>query len=813
MKKNFFRISIIFVIILICFLSSCKSCNKENDINNDDEQQENNENNINNNNQQNNPTKNPKLNVDKLNIELLPNETYELNITLEDADVEDIEYNFEVSDVSVVKIENKVITALNVGTATIKISVLNSNAAPVLVNVKVNEPPVPPVIVTKETIDLIIGSSHKIEYHVEPLDVNQSVTFTSLDERIVTVDEFGNINALTAGTTKIVITLTFDPSIYYEINITVSEPPIPSKIVSETSLELIIGTTYQLEYYVEPVTSSQEVTFTSSDKAVITVDENGLITCHDLGDAFITIKSKEKSAVKLRVNIEVVLPEVESIDTIDELNLGYYETKELTCSVIPSNAVQDVTYKSLDENIVIVDEFGNVTSLKPGTTKVVIRSVYDENVFKEVIVSVSGTLATSLTSVNNIDLNIGATSYISYELLPSDAFRTIEYEVSDTSAIEVNDGVLVAKKNGTYKVTLKTIDGSNLETVINVNIIGDSIPVLSLSESFEKDTNISLYESFDPLEGIRIFDAEDGELTNITKVTSNVNVCEYGKYKATYEVIDSDGNELYYERDIEVVWDYSVTFIGHAGSLYGGMNSEEAILYAATVLKYTAIEIDVKQTKDGVFVLSHDDTFAGYNLTDYDWDFLKDVERTGTRGAGVTGLKDTSYTAKLCTLKKYLEICKEYNITAVIELKSSPGISNWIETNSPESSRMPALIKEIEDTGMINNVIFLGSQYECLAWTRRNGYDFIPCQYLVSSCESETYLNRCIEYNFDISIDISSGSNSMEWIKKYKDAGLKVSTYTFSQYTSYKEIQKWIDKGVDFVTTDWHDPKELNLPK
>ena len=801
MKTNFIKISVIIIIIFGCFLSSCKGCNNQNNKNDDNLQQENNQ------------TKTPKIKVDKLNIELLPNESYELDITLEDADVENIEYKFEVDDLNIVKVENNVITALNVGTTTIKISVLNSDAEAVVVNIKVNEPPLPPVIITEEMVVLFVGSSHKIEYHIEPLDIDQSVTFTSLDETIVTVDELGNLTALNVGVAKVVITLTADISIYCEINIIVSEPPKPSKIVAEKYLELIIGTTYQLEYYVEPLCSSQEVSFSSSDKAVITVDENGLITCHDLGDAFITIKSKENSSIKLKVSIEVVLPEVEKIDSVDELNLGYYETKELTCNVIPSNAVQDVTYKSLDESIVTVDEYGNITSIKPGTTKVVITSVYDETVTKEIIVTVSGTLAISLTTLNNIDLNIGNSTYISYELLPNDAFRTIEYVVSDSDAVEVNDGVLIAKKNGTYTVTLKTIDGSNLETVIKVNITGESIPVLSLTESFEKDTNIGLYETFDPLEGIRIFDAEDGELTNITKVTSNVNPNEYGKYKVTYEVSDSDGNELCYERDIEVVWDYSVTFIGHAGSLYGGMNSEEAILYAATVLKYTAIEIDVKQTKDGVFVLSHDDTFAGYNLTDYTWEELKDVERTGTRGAGVTGLKDTSYTAKLCTLKRYLEICKEYNITAVIELKSSPGISNWTETNAPQTSRMPALIKEIEDCGMINNVIFLGSQYECLAWTRRNGYDFIPCQYLVSSCESETYLNRCIEYNFDISIDISSGSNSMEWIQKYKDAGLKVSTYTFSQYTNYKEIQKWIDKGVDFVTTDWHDPKELNLPK
>ena len=290
---------------------------------------------------------------------------------------------------------------------------------------------------------------------------------------------------------------------------------------------------------------------------------------------------------------------------------------------------------------------------------------------------------------------------------------------------------------------------------------------------------------------------------------------EYGKYKVTYEVTDSAGNELYYERDIEVVWDYSVTFIGHAGSLYGAMNSEEAILYAAKVLKYTAIEIDLKQTKDGVFVLSHDETFAGYELGQHDWSFLKDVEVTVKRSAGISDPSPkASYKAKLCTLRRYLEICKEYNITAVIELKTSAGISNWTETNSPEKSRMPALITEIKACGMINNIIFLTSQYECLAWTRRNGYDFIPCQYLVSSCESTEYLNRCIEYNLDISFNVRDGvKNSDEWIKKYKDAGLQVSTYTFEQWASYNEIQEWIDKGVDFVTTDWHNPKELNLPK
>ena len=42
--------------------------------------------------------------------------------------------------------------------------------------------------------------------------------------------------------------------------------------------------------------------------------------------------------------------------------------------------------------------------------------------------------------------------------------------------------------------------------------------------------------------------------------------------------------------------------------------TEEAILNGITKLKYQCIEIDIKQTKDGVFVLCHDDNFGDYTL-------------------------------------------------------------------------------------------------------------------------------------------------------------------------------------------------------
>ena len=653
----------------------------------------------------------------------------------------------------------------------------------------------------------------------ETLELKPTVDGSTNYEFIFTPskDGFVNINnniiqGISAGVVNILISSSDSSVKTTSVKITIEEKIKPTKINSEDFLKVVIGTTYKIEYSVEPFDASDEVTFVSNNKGVVTVDENGVLAGHKLGDAIITIKSVDNPSLYIKIDVEVVLPYPESIEAIDNLTIDYKETYTLTHVIHPLDAIQDVRYYSLDESICSVDSKGVVTALKPGVTKIVIVSKIKDEIKHEVTVTVESTLATTLETQNELNLNFGDIYQIEYDISPKEAYQGIKYTIVNQDAIEVSEsGVLTAKQIGQFEVILSTIDGSNLQTKISVNVTCKENTVFSFSNDFLINDTISIFEEFDPLDGIRVFDTVDGELTNQLVVDSSVDNTEYGTYTVIYQ-LESKG--LYLERQIEVVWDYDVTFIGHAGSLFGAMNSEEAILYAATVLKYPAIEIDLKQTKDGVFVLSHDETFAGYTLSDYTWEELKNIEVTVKRSQGLSNLGvNNTFTAKLCTLERYLEICKTYNIIAVIELKTSAGISNWTEQNTPDKSRMPVLIKQIEEAGMINQIIFLTSQYECLAWTRRNGYDFIPCQYLVSTCEDQTYLNRCIQYNLDISFNVRDGvKNSDEWIKKYKDAGIKIATYTFEQYASYDEVQKWIDKGVDFITTDWHDVSNLYLP-
>lgn len=474
------------------------------------------------------------------------------------------------------------------------------------------------------------------------------------------------------------------------------------------------------------------------------------------------------------------------------------------------------TYRTLDEGVITIEN-NIITAISKGSSVVKIGIDNNEKVSELTLnVKVKNIEPAEVISTEDINIQIGETSKINYEVKPDKAVYEIKYTSNNKDIAKVSeDGVVTGISGGTTTITISVIgDTQTITKDVNVTVKSNEKPIFKFNDKYVEKLQVNWNDDKQLLEGITVEDVEDGDITNNIEITNKEVIQDYGKQVLFYKAKDSDGNEISFEREIEVVWNYDVQFIGHAGSYFGLMNSEEAIMYAITNLKYQAIEIDIKQTKDGVFVLSHDDTFGDYQIANTNWNELKDVEITKSRkeasaypvvNGDVKG--DGVYTTKICSLQKYLQICKQYNVTAVIELKSSKGITN------SDQSRMQALMDEIEKENMLENVIFLGSQYNCLIWTRQNGYEYIPCQYLVNSCESETYLQRCIDYNLDISINVTADyTNGEDWLARYKDAGLKVSTYTYTQYVNYDKVQEWIDKGVDFVTCDWHQMANLKLP-
>ena len=235
--------------------------------------------------------------------------------------------------------------------------------------------------------------------------------------------------------------------------------------------------------------------------------------------------------------------------------------------------------------------------------------------------------------------------------------------------------------------------------------------------------------------------------------------------------------------------------VGHRGSLYGVENSVESFTNGAK-MGYDYLETDFKVTKDKQFVCSHDD----------------DISRLSSDGSAAVIASSTlaelqshpfkqtrsgvTYEGRLCSGQEYLDVCKEYNVRPLIELKWATGINN------NDCSNIPMLIQFIEDNGFRDKCIILTSMKPCLEYIRKN-YPDIELQFLTGEYW-KNHFDWCVELGMDV--DIQAGYFDKATVTKFHDAGLKVNMWTTNTNDGYKQYGNW---GCDFITTDYLDPQTL----
>ena len=184
--------------------------------------------------------------------------------------------------------------------------------------------------------------------------------------------------------------------------------------------------------------------------------------------------------------------------------------------------------------------------------------------------------------------------------------------------------------------------------------------------------------------------------------------------------------------------------VGHRGSYWGVENTSEAFINGA-LKGYHYLECDIKVAGDGTIVLSHDDNTSRLGgslaISSSTLAQLKAETYTQTRG-GVT------YTGTICTLAEYLDICAEYNVLPVIELKWATGI------NSNDQSGIPALVQLIETKGFRNKCIILTSMKPCLEYIRTH-YPDINLQLLAWKYSRKNF-KWCKQWNINADIHHSA---------------------------------------------------------
>ena len=143
-------------------------------------------------------------------------------------------------------------------------------------------------------IDVSVGNSTNINLAYSPAgaNTNKEVTWSSSNPNVANVTN-GLVSGLSEGTSTIKATLTHNG---YEATclVTVSRISVTSVTISETSKTLNVNGTYQLSASVLPSNATNKnVTWSSTNQTVATVDNTGKITAKAAGSSIIKVTTQD----------------------------------------------------------------------------------------------------------------------------------------------------------------------------------------------------------------------------------------------------------------------------------------------------------------------------------------------------------------------------------------------------------------------------------------------------------------------------------------------------------------------------------------
>ena len=147
---------------------------------------------------------------------------------------------------------------------------------------------------------------------------------------------------------------------------------VESVTISPEEIELNADNheTYQLKAVVDPKSATKQLTWTSSNEFVATVNDNGIVQSKDIGECTITAQAGDKSANCLVIvyDATTTLQSITFTDASKTISVG--QSEKLTYSLKPSFLHPKLTWASSDNNIVKVSENGTITALAEGTATI-----------------------------------------------------------------------------------------------------------------------------------------------------------------------------------------------------------------------------------------------------------------------------------------------------------------------------------------------------------------------------------------------------------------------------------------------------------
>ena len=203
---------------------------------------------------------------------------------------------------------------------------------------------------------------------------------------------------------------------------------------------------------------------------------------------------------------------------------------------------------------------------------------------------------------------------------------------------------------------------------------------------------------------------------------------------------------------------------------------------AAGNRSYYGIETDIHITRDGRFIVYHDDntlrlTGVDSVVEEQDFDTLRRLE--------IKDFDDESrIDLHMPTLEEYIKTCKKYEKIAVLELK-----------NPMQRDKVFEVCEVLDKIGHREGTVIISFDYQNLLFVKEKH----PEQKVQFLCKEydEALIQKLKKDGMDL--DIYRGAVDRKLIDLCHQSGIEVNAWTVDDP---EQAQSFIDMGIDYITTN-----------
>lgn len=349
-------------------------------------------------------------------------------------------------------------------------------------------------VADEATINLGATETLQVVYNPEDTTDDKTVTWNSTNTDAITVDN-GVVTAVGEGSSTVTATVGNKVA---TINYTVRIPLESITINGDETLSKNEEKTLTVTYNPTNTTDNKTVDWESSNPEIVSIDSTGKITGKKGGTAKITATVGN---VKAEKEVKVVVP-IESVSLSGDDSILKGETKRLTATINPEDTTDDktITWSSDNENVLFVDQNGQIRGIKEGTANVK-AVVAGKETTKQITVNEIHINSIAIDGDQEFEMIKNQTKNLSVTINPENTTddKGVVWKTNNEEVARVdNDGKVTALKEGEATITA-TVGTNETSVKINVKEIHiNSVVINELDDEFTRGDEFKFSATYTP---------------------------------------------------------------------------------------------------------------------------------------------------------------------------------------------------------------------------------------------------------------------------------------------------------------------------